>query len=102
MGGLLISNFFKEQETPLDSVTIEADDTSHIHIKDEKTCLEECENKPCTYYCPTRVFSWAEEKNKINIDYTRCIECLACPHGCPHDNISWQFPQGGYGVDYQN
>lgn len=102
MGGFLISNFSKEQEAPLDSISIKVDDTSHIHIKNEEVCLEKCENKPCTYYCPTRVFSWDGEQNEIEIDYTRCVECLACPHGCPYNNISWSLPDGGYGVNYQS
>jgi ferredoxin like protein len=97
-----MSNFLKGQETPLDQIDIIVDGISHINIKDKDTCLEACENKPCTYYCPTRVFSWDGEKNQIKIEYDRCIECLACPYGCPHNNISWHFPRGGYGVNYKS
>ncbi|MCK8827803.1 4Fe-4S dicluster domain-containing protein [Natroniella acetigena] len=94
-------NFLKNNQSPLEYVTIKVDDQSHINIKDQKKCLNQCENKPCTYYCPTRVFSWDEQSNKIRVDYSRCIECLACPFGCPLNNIDWNFPRGSYGVIYQ-
>ncbi|MCK8823866.1 ferredoxin family protein [Fuchsiella alkaliacetigena] len=94
-------NFNKEQSSPLDYVDIKVDDESHISIKKKEVCLEKCENKPCTYYCPTRVFSWQGKQNEIRVDYQRCIECLACPYGCPYENIAWEYPHGGYGVIYQ-
>ncbi|KXS42153.1 MULTISPECIES: ferredoxin family protein [unclassified Candidatus Frackibacter] len=97
-----MSNFLKAEESPFDYIKIKPDDESHIDIKNRKTCLKACENKPCTYYCPTRVFAWDEESNQIKVSYTRCIECLACPYGCPHNNIEWHFPKGGYGVNYSD
>ncbi|AGB41443.1 ferredoxin-like protein [Halobacteroides halobius DSM 5150] len=96
-----MGNFLKNNQSPLQYVTIEVDEESHIEIKEKDVCITECENKPCTYYCPTRVYSWDQESNKIKIDYTRCIECMACPYGCPYRNINWHFPRGGYGVNYQ-
>jgi ferredoxin like protein len=95
-----MGNFLKDNSSPLNQVTINPDTKSHISIRDKEVCREDCENKPCTYYCPTRVYSWQDETEEIKIDYTRCIECLACPYGCPYNNIHWQFPRGGYGVDY--
>ncbi|GAB6098586.1 ferredoxin family protein [Halanaerocella petrolearia] len=97
-----MANFLKSEEAPLKYVTIKVDDKSHIHIKNPQVCLTECENKPCTYYCPTRVYSWDGETNKIKVNYARCVECMACPYGCPYENIAWQFPEGGYGVNYQS
>lgn len=93
-----MSNFNKSKRDPLKVTIINVNDTSHIAIKNDNTCLEKCENKPCTYFCPTRVFYW--EDNSIQILYNRCIECGACPFGCPYDNIDWHFPNGGYGVKY--
>ncbi|MFW6389589.1 MAG: ferredoxin family protein [Halanaerobiales bacterium] len=95
-----MSTFDKNNEDPLKNVRIETADKAHISIKDNQVCIDTCENKPCTYYCPSRVFSWSGEKNKIKVDYKRCIECGACPWGCPYDNIYWEFPPGGYGVVY--
>lgn len=94
-----MNNFDKSQKNFLKNTTIKKADKSHIHIRDEEVCLNECENKPCTYYCPTRVFFW--EDNIIKINYSRCVECGACPWGCPYHNIDWSFPPGGYGVKYE-
>lgn len=92
-----MSNQIKNEDSVFKFMNIKAYDNSHIEIKDAAKCLT-CENKPCTFYCPTRVYSW--EKDFININYTRCIECGACPFGCPLDNIAWHYPPGGYGVVY--
>lgn len=88
----------KFQRNPLELVTIIPDEKPHIFIKDDRVCITQCENKPCTFYCPSRVYYWKDES--IKILYDRCIECGACPYGCPYDNIAWQFPSGGYGVVY--
>ena len=95
-----MDTFYKNNENPLKSVIIKIADKSHIYIKNKKTCIDNCENKPCTYYCPSRVYSWSGEKQKINVNYERCIECGACPWGCPYSNIKWEFPPGGYGILY--
>ena len=96
-----MSAFDKNKENPLQHVRIKLAEKNHIKIKDKNTCIDNCENKPCTYYCPGRVFSWSGEKQAIKVDYSRCIECGACPWGCPYNNIYWEFPPGGYGVHYE-
>ncbi|MGI6704492.1 MAG: ferredoxin family protein [Clostridia bacterium] len=90
--------FNKTQRDPLELVTIIPDEKPHIFIKKDSVCIKECENKPCTFYCPSRVYYW--EDDSIKVLYERCIECGACPYGCPYDNIAWQFPGGGFGVVY--
>lgn len=92
-------NFNKSNQNPLQNTTIKKAEKTHIKIKDVEVCRVKCENKPCTYYCPSRVFYWSDD-NRIKILYERCIECGACPWGCPYNNISWQYPPGGYGVSY--
>lgn len=94
-----MSNFKRSNEDPLTTVEIIKPKESHISIKKKNVCLKKCENKPCTYYCPSRVFSWKDEE--IKVAYERCMECGACPWGCPYDNISWRYPPGGYGVNYK-
>jgi ferredoxin like protein len=93
-----VSNFNKSQNDPFGILEINPDNKSHIHIKNRWLCVKKCENKPCTYFCPTRVYSWAD--GSIQVDYSRCIECGACPFGCPMGNINWVYPAGGYGVVY--
>lgn len=93
-----MGNFIKSQTNPLELVKIVPDSKPHIFIKKDSVCTEECENKPCTYYCPSRVYYW--EDGSIKVMYERCIECGACPFGCPYNNIAWENPRGGYGVVY--
>ena len=93
-----MSRFNQPQQNPLEFVKIRKAKDSHIKITDQGLCQQKCENKPCTYFCPSRVYSW--ENQEIKIDYGRCIECGACPWGCPYKNIDWHLPPGGYGVDY--
>ncbi len=95
-----MTTFDKNNKNPLEDVTIKVAKTSHIYIKNDKTCLDDCENKPCTYYCPSRVYSWSGEEQEIKVAYERCVECGACPWGCPYDNIKWEYPPAGYGVCY--
>lgn len=97
-GSINMANQIKTQDSPFPYLNINVFPKSHINIKDQAKCLT-CENKPCTYFCPTRVYSF--ENDSINVDYSRCIECGACPFGCPLDNIDWHFPPGGYGVIYE-
>ena len=93
-----MSNFKKSNKNPLQTTTIQQADKSHIQILDREVCRQKCENKPCTYFCPARVFYW--EEKMIKILYERCMECGACPWGCPYDNIDWTFPPGGKGIIY--
>lgn len=79
-------------------VDIKVADKSHICLKNPDKC-HDCENKPCTHYCPTGVFYWDKH---LNITYEHCIECGACPFGCPFNNIIWTYPPGGYGVEYHS
>lgn len=80
----------------LSAVTIKADNKSHISIKEPATCAKKCEDKPCTYFCPSQVYSW--NGKRIEINYSRCIECGASVMGCPYGNIHWIYPSAGYGV----
>lgn len=84
---------------PIHFVEIHSDTENHISIRKDKICKEECENKPCTYICPSRVYYWEDES--IHLLYTRCVECGACIWGCPYENIAWHFPRGGYGIVYR-
>jgi len=47
-----MTSFKKNQEDPLNYVSIITTENPHIQIKNKEICLDNCENKPCTYYCP--------------------------------------------------
>ena len=74
------------------------DQISHIALRNTKDCQAKCNEKPCTFICPSQVYNWTGEE--IDIDYDRCIECGACILACPNNNISWDYPRPGFGITY--
>ncbi|MEW6399018.1 MAG: 4Fe-4S dicluster domain-containing protein [Bacillota bacterium] len=81
------------------------DDRSHLFVSDRQPCLEKCGSKgrPCTVVCPAHVYRWEEEQGekRIVVEYERCVECGACRIVCPHGNIDWHYPRGGFGIVYR-
>ena len=76
-------------------VKYKTDETSHLVIKDQTTCMA-CEDKPCVGRCPAQVYEWEDEQTRVS--YENCVECGACRIVCPYDNIAWEYPRGGFGV----
>lgn len=77
---------------------------THITLKknaEDAPCVSECADRPCVTICPAKVYEWEAEKKKVLIAYENCIECGACRMLCPFDNISCDWPMGGYGVKYK-
>ena len=68
---------------------------------DEDVCIR-CKEKPCTFICPANVYEWNEEKCIMTIRYENCLECGACKIACEKNNITWRYPNSGYGVKYKN
>ena len=89
----------------LGMLTFKADHShAHIKIKDDSNkspCIKECKTKPCTTVCPAKVYVWEEPKKKIIVNYENCIECGACRMICPFENITCDWPRGGFGVQYK-
>ncbi|MHB8172820.1 MAG: ferredoxin family protein [Thermincolia bacterium] len=77
------------------------DSESHLKIISRGECLHDCMEKPCTIFCPSRVYSWDEEAKEIAVAYEGCVECGTCRYGCPFDNIDWRNPRGGFGIMYK-
>ncbi len=89
-------------DAKLGMLTYKADHANaHIKIKSESPCLNECKTKPCTTVCPANVYTWEESQKKIIVSYESCIECGACRMLCPFDNISCEWPRGGFGVQFK-
>lgn len=78
------------------------DRKSHLGITNPDVCWKVCKNKPCTVFCPAKVYEWVDGVNVIHISYEGCLECGTCLYGCPHDNIDWGNPRGGFGVLYKS
>ncbi len=72
---------------------------THLHILFPEVCAS-CESKGCLYFCPVGAYQ-EEESGKIQIAYQSCIECGSCRLMCPHHNVDWKYPRGGYGVSYK-
>lgn len=82
-------------------LTYKADhDNAHIKIPDPKVCLG-CKDKPCTTVCPAGVYEWNEAQKQLIVSYENCIECGAARVMCPFNNIQWEPPRGGFGVNYK-
>jgi len=69
------------------------------HIIVDTSKCRECLNKPCIKICPAGLYSLDEDGNLI-FNYEGCLECGSCRLICPYNNIRWNTPPGGYGVDY--
>lgn len=88
-------------EDKLFLVRFQPDKQPHLHIINGDICLKECKDKPCTFFCPAKVYEWHEAEKRIQTAYEGCLECGTCWIGCPHDNIDWFHPRGGFGVMYK-
>jgi ferredoxin like protein len=75
------------------------DEEPHIRIIDEGTCMDTCGDRPCLYLCPANVYRL--EKDRISVACEGCLECGSCRIGCPHLNIEWRYPTGGYGISHR-
>ncbi len=72
---------------------------SHLQIISPEVCVR-CKNKACLYFCPVGAYQ-EQASGQIQIAYQSCIECGSCRLMCPHKNVSWKYPRGGFGVAYK-
>jgi len=75
------------------------DEEPHLRIVDQRICAGKCTDRPCLYLCPANVYRL--EGDRIRVAYEGCLECGSCRIACPHLNIDWRFPQGGYGIRHK-
>jgi ferredoxin like protein len=75
------------------------DEESHLKIKNNDVCKNECKDQPCLYFCPAKVYR--TEGDRIAVAHEGCLECGSCRIGCPLLNIEWRFPKGGYGISHK-
>ncbi len=87
-------------EERLYTIRYKADDVSHLIIADQDVCAT-CVGKWCTTFCPADVYDWHGEEQMTSVAYENCIECGTCRIACPHENIEWVYPKGGYGITYK-
>jgi ferredoxin like protein len=71
----------------------------HLRIRDAAVCLR-CEAKECTFACPAENYR-VEDDGRVSLQWEGCLECGTCRVICPHANVCWKYPDGGYGVRYR-
>ena len=87
---------------PADKLIINAiknDIESHILVNQEK--CRGCTRKPCLYICPGGLYTLSEETGEVLIEFNGCLECGGCRVICPYDALEWNYPKGGFGVQYR-
>lgn len=73
------------------------DKEAHIHI-DHNICLG-CPHKICTCVCPSE--NYTLEGEDIVFSWEGCLECGTCRIACDRGAITWEYPRGGYGIQYR-
>jgi len=53
---------------------------------------QHCENPPCVFACPTKASHKNEATGLVEIDYSKCIGCMACVVACPY-HARWIHPE---------
>ena len=85
------------------------DQPSHIHIHDQRVCVEQCYPTygcPCTRFCPGDVYEMETLKDGsgiagIKLNFTNCLHCKTCDIKDPFHNVTWTCPEGGDGPNYK-
>ena len=71
------------------------------HIKVNREVCQACTHRACTFTCPARCYEWNEGKGRIDFAYEACLECGTCLLVCDKGALDWNFPRGGYGVQFR-
>jgi ferredoxin like protein len=82
----------------LSKTTFSPHTSSHLAVRDQEMC-HGCVLRPCISVCPAGVYTYCEALGLI-VAYQKCLECGSCKIVCEFDNIDWNYPPGGFGVDY--
>lgn len=78
--------------------TIKVDSIKHIRVKRE--LCRECRERYCLYVCPAQVYTLNKE-GEIELDLDGCLECGTCHIACVRRALDWDYPRGGFGVQFK-
>jgi ferredoxin like protein len=74
-------------------------DEAHI-VVDEDACARCSPGRcACVRACPAGLFKIVGATMKF--DYAGCLECGTCRLVCLQKAIRWDYPRGGFGVEYR-
>jgi ferredoxin like protein len=76
-------------------------DGGEPHIVIDKAACARCspESCACVKACPAGLFKIVG--GTIAFDYAGCLECGTCRLVCRQKGIRWDYPRGGFGVEYR-
>jgi ferredoxin like protein len=77
---------------------IKVDEVKHIKVKQE--LCRSCAERHCLYVCPAQVYS-LDKEGSIALDLDACLECGTCRIACVSHALEWDYPRGGFGVQYK-
>ena len=78
--------------------TIKVDDRKHISVNQE--VCKDCGERYCLYVCPAQVYTLGKE-GEIELDLDGCLECGTCRIACLRKALDWNYPRGGFGVQFK-
>ena len=99
--------FDLSSSTLLSNVHHEEDQPCHLQVQNMGLWREENLEKyasPESNYCPAGVYEVVkDDKNndKLQINAINCVHCKACDVKDVKQNINWQTPEAGGGVNYE-
>ncbi|MEW5769137.1 MAG: 4Fe-4S dicluster domain-containing protein [Pseudomonadota bacterium] len=71
----------------------------HIRIRVPSLCEKKCADQPCVVCCPAGCYT--AEGRKVTLITDGCLECGTCRIVCLERNLDWEYPRGGYGIQYK-
>jgi len=75
------------------------DQEPHIVVDVEK-CRTVCTQRACLQVCPADLYELNDEGD-MTVNWEGCLECGTCLICCDEQALSWQYPRGGFGVQYR-
>lgn len=71
----------------------------HIRTTDPAVCERRCDTKQCAVCCPAGCYT--VENRKVALITDGCLECGTCRIVCTQRNLEWEYPRGGYGIQFK-
>ena len=69
------------------------------HILIDQELCQACSTKNCLFACPASLYS--EQDGEIIVEWAGCFECGTCLAVCSKNALTWQYPDGGFGIIYR-
>ena len=87
-------------ESKLGLNAFKLDEESHIRINQE-ICRQKCKEKYCLFVCPAHLYSVNKETGDFSVEFEGCLECGTCRITCRYGALEWEYPRGGFGVQFR-